>query len=320
MNASTPSGQTLSVKVGTAEHLGDVLSFSLISEDGSPLPAWEAGAHVDLFLGDGLVRQYSLCGDPADRSCYRLAVLREAASRGGSQAVHDQVSPGQAMTIGLPRNLFPLAPEGEHTILVGGGIGVTPLIAMAYELYDRKRAFTLHYVARNPVFATLLAEMPFADSVIVHDRSSKDTARFDLEAALKPTAANAVAHVYTCGPIGLMDAVFEAGHKLGYPDSLLHREAFSAQPVTGGEGFTVLAAKSGVRVEVGADESIATALGKAGVKVTLSCEQGICGTCVVSVLEGEAEHRDEYLTEDERTDQIALCCSRSKTPLLVVDI
>ncbi|MBO1325108.1 2Fe-2S iron-sulfur cluster binding domain-containing protein [Acetobacter sp. TBRC 12305] len=318
-------GQSLEVEVTAAERRGEVLLFSLGLPGGGDLPVWEAGAHIDLVLGDGLVRQYSLCGDPADRSCYRLAVLRDPASRGGSAAVHEQVSVGRRLTIGAPRNLFALDTGAACSVLVGGGIGVTPLIAMAYELHDRGQPFTLHYVARDPVFAQVLAETPFAASVVVHDRSQPGALRFDpgqalCAQALPQGAALAGTHVYTCGPIGLMDAVFEAGLALGYARPSLHREAFSAQPVVGGEGFSVLAARSGVRVEVGPEDTIAGALGKAGVKVTLSCEQGICGTCVVSVLEGEPDHRDEYLTEDERTDQIALCCSRARSPLLVVDI
>ncbi|MFT9015998.1 MAG: PDR/VanB family oxidoreductase [Acetobacter sp.] len=324
-SAAILPGQSLEVEVTAAERRGDVLLFSLSLPDGADLPAWEAGAHIDLVLGDGLIRQYSLCGDPAERSCYRLAVLRDPASRGGSAAVHDQVCLGRKLTIGAPRNLFALDTGAAYSVLVGGGIGVTPLIAMAYELHDRRQPFTLHYVARDPVFAQVLAATPFADRVVVHDRSTPDAPRLDLAQALSagalPQGAEiASTHVYTCGPLGLMDAVFETGQALGYAGQTLHREAFSAEPVVGGEGFSVLAARSGVRVEVGPEESIAAALGKAGVKVTLSCEQGICGTCVVSVLEGEADHRDQYLTDEERTDQIALCCSRARSPLLVVDI
>ncbi|MCC6105068.1 PDR/VanB family oxidoreductase [Acetobacter sp.] len=318
MNANAETADTIDVRVAAAERLGEVLSFDLVPLQGV-LPSWEAGAHVDLFLGDGLIRQYSLCGDPGDCSCYRLAVLRDPASRGGSRAVHDLVRVGEVMKIGAPRNLFPLDKKAEHSVLIGGGIGVTPLIAMAYELYDKGQSFTLHYVARDPVFTTLLQQAPFAQAVKVHDRGRPDAPRFDpasvLAGCLKPTT-----RVYTCGPLGLMDAVFEAGLAVGYMENQLHREAFSAQPVAGGNAFEVLAAKSGVRVQVGPDDTIAGVLGKAGVKVTLSCEQGICGTCVVNVLEGEPDHRDEYLTEDEQTDQIALCCSRSHSPLLVVDI
>jgi vanillate O-demethylase ferredoxin subunit len=204
-------------------------------------------------------------------------------------------------------------------VLIGGGIGITPLIAMAHELHDRGEGFTLHYVARDTVFAPVMARCPFADAVRVHDRGNVAMPRFDPRAALETGTDTGATHVYVCGPIGLMDAVAEAAAEAGVAATNVHREAFSALPVAGGESFEVLAAKSGVRVRVGADEAITTALARGGVRVTVSCEQGICGTCVVTVLEGEADHRDEYLTDEERTDQIALCCSRARSPLLVID-
>lgn len=313
---ATPT--TLKVKVGSADLLGAVLYFELLPIEGT-LPSWEAGAHIDLLLGDGLVRQYSLCGDPADADRYRLAVLLDENSRGGSKAVHAQVRTGETVEIGAPRNLFPLSFDGAPAVLIGGGIGVTPLVAMAWTLFDRKLPFMLHYVSRDPVFAGLLNATPFACSVKIHDRSDASTPRFDPAVAIAE-ASGTTAHVYTCGPLALMDAVEEAARAAGFPEAQIHREAFSALPVDGGESFEVLAAKSGVRVQVGAVETITAALAKAGVKVNVSCEQGICGTCVVDILEGEPDHRDEYLTEEERSEQIALCCSRSKSPLLVVDI
>ncbi|MFT8786249.1 MAG: PDR/VanB family oxidoreductase [Acetobacter aceti] len=310
------STQTIEVRVGSCELIGKVLSFDLFPVTGE-LPAWEAGAHIDLILGDDLVRQYSLCGDPADKTRYCLAVLLEENSRGGSRTVHETVRPGAVFKIGAPRNLFPLVPSEGPDVLIGGGIGVTPLIAMAHELGDRNVPFTLHYVARDPAFAAFLQASSFADRVQIHDRSNPSTSRPDLSSVLQGIGRG---HVYTCGPVALMDGVQEAALALGLTEAQIHREAFSALPISGGETFEVLAAKAGVRVQVGADEPITTALARAGVKVTVSCEQGICGTCVVDLLEGDPDHRDEYLTEDERTDQIALCCSRAKSPLLVVDL
>lgn len=310
------STQTIEVRVGSCELIGKILSFDLLPVTGE-LPAWEAGAHIDLILGEELVRQYSLCGDPADTTRYCLAVLLEENSRGGSRAVHESVSPGAVLKIGAPRNLFPLVPSDGPDVLIGGGIGVTPLIAMAHELRDRNAPFTLHYVARDPVFSAFLRGSSFSDCVRIHDRSDPSTSRLDLSSVLQGVGGG---HVYTCGPVALMDGVQEAALALGLTEAQIHREAFSALPISGGEIFEVLAAKSGVRVQVGADEPITAALARAGVKVTVSCEQGICGTCVVDLLEGVPDHRDEYLTEDERTDQIALCCSRAKSPLLVVDL
>lgn len=320
----TTSRARIETVIDTVEQRGDVLIFDLLPQAGT-LPPWQAGAHIDLFLDDDLVRQYSLCGDPADRARYRLGVLLEPQGRGGSRAVHDRVRPGATLAIGAPRNLFPLdtGHRGE-ALLVGGGIGVTPLIAMAHTLTHANQRFTLHYVARDPVFTPLLAREGFAAQVQIHDRSQPDTPRFDPHAAIAAAIArNGGASelcVYSCGPVGLMDAVAEAALALGLTPEQIHREAFSALPVENGGSFEVLAAKSGVRVTVAADEPITAALARAGVKVRVNCEQGICGTCVATVLEGEPDHRDEYLTEDERTDQIALCCSRALSPLLVVDL
>ncbi|GBQ22178.1 vanillate O-demethylase [Gluconacetobacter sacchari DSM 12717] len=314
-----PRPDRITVVVETVALLGQVVLFDLRPQSGL-LPAWQAGAHVDLFLGDGLVRQYSLCGDPARQDRYRLAVLLEPDSRGGSRAVHARVRPGARLATGAPRNLFPLRPGSGPVVLVGGGIGVTPLVAMAHALHDQGRDFVLHYVARDPVFAPLLRRTPFAERVRVHDRSQADAPRFDPSVVPAAHAGTAGLSVYVCGPPGLMEDVARAAGAAGVPPDAIHREAFSARPVAAGGAFEVLAARAGLRVAVGGDEPITAALARAGLRVPVSCEQGICGTCVVTMLEGEADHRDSYLTDDERTDQIALCCSRARSPLLVIDL
>ncbi len=318
----TRQSHLLNVIVDACQLRGSVLCFDLKASNGADLPVWEAGAHIDLYLEEGLIRQYSLCGNPADRKRYSLAVLLDPKSRGGSVAVHRLVRDGVQLQISLPRNLFPLDCDAQSSLLVGGGIGVTPMIAMAYELYDKAQNFALHYVARDPVFAPVLQALPFAAHVVIHDHSQAERPRFNVQNTLAQwiDQNGSGVHVYVCGPEGLMQAVAQAGSACGLPEEHVHQEAFSAQPVEGGSGFEVLAAKSGVRVQVAEDETIAAAFARSGVRVPVSCEQGICGTCVVSVLEGEPDHRDEYLTDEEKTDQIALCCSRSKTPLLVVDL
>jgi len=310
----------IDVVVGSVVHRGDVLLFDLHATSGE-LPTWEAGAHIDIFLKDDIVRQYSLCGKPGDRSRYQLGVLLDPQSRGGSRAIHDQVTIGAHFKIGEPRNLFALDSNPGKAILIGGGIGVTPLIAMAHALEARGQDFVLYYVARDPVFAEVLSTESFAHKVVViRDRGEPDDERLDPTHVISQAGVPDILSVYTCGPVGLMDAVISAAEKFGLNPNRIHKEAFAAQPIAGGEGFEVLAAKSGVRVTVGPTEAITTALARAGVKVAVNCEQGICGTCVVNLIEGDPEHRDEYLTEDERADQIALCCSRSKSPLLVVEL
>jgi len=316
------SDDRLHVRIENAACRGRVLLFDMVAADGGLLPEAAPGAHVDVHLGPDLMRQYSLCGDPGDRTRYRFGVLLEAASRGGSQAVHAHVRDGVFLDIGRPRNLFPMAPDARHSVLIGGGIGVTPLVAMAHALYHEDAPFELHYVARagDAAFADLLMATPFADRVRLHLRGDAVAPRFDPASVL--TGESAGVHVYTCGPVGLMDAVAQAAAAHGISQAATHREAFSAMPVVGGAGFEVLAARSGTRVTVEADETIAAALTRAGIRIKVSCEQGICGTCIAAVMEGVPDHRDEYLTEDERADndQIALCCSRARSSLLVLDL
>ncbi|NVN10574.1 ferredoxin reductase, partial [Nguyenibacter vanlangensis] len=221
-NAPSQQPGRITVQVGSVVPLGQVLLFDLRPLSGL-LPVWQAGAHVDLFLGDGLVRQYSLCGDPARRDAYRLGVLLEPDSRGGSSTVHARVRPGARLEIGAPRNLFALRPGTGQVVLVGGGIGVTPLIAMAHALHDQGRAFVLHYVARDPVLAPLLRQAPFASRVRVHDRGRADTPRFDPSTAMASHAGTDGLSVYVCGPAGLMEDVARAADAAGVPPARIHR-------------------------------------------------------------------------------------------------
>ncbi|QHC35996.1 PDR/VanB family oxidoreductase [Komagataeibacter xylinus] len=319
---------TLSVRVRNPVWHGGIVLFSLEAANGQALPPFQAGAHIDVHLPNGMMRQYSLCGDPADTASYRLGVLLDPASRGGSIALHEAVREGELLQIGVPRNLFPLEPGAQHAVLIGGGIGITPMVAMAYELHDRGETFELHYVVRagnDAAFRALLDATPFAGAVRYHVRDPEGTTpRFDPQATIRQARARAAqpCQVYTCGPVALMQAVERAVAEAGLAPSCFHQEKFSGDPVTGGDTFEIMAARAGVRTTVGADETIVAALARAGVKIKTSCENGVCGTCLADVLEGVPEHRDEYLTEEERAenDQIVLCCSRSRSPLLVVDV
>ena len=303
---------------------GTVVVLDLHSADGGALPAFEAGAHIDLHLAPDLVRQYSLCGDPADTGRYRLGVLRDPASRGGSAAVFDTLGEGTLITIGTPRNHFPLAADAQHSLLVGGGIGVTPMIAMAHALTAAGRSFELHYCARSAgssAFLEELANAPFAAHVHLHFDDGGEAAKLPL-AALLAAAGTAGTHLYVCGPAGFMEWVIGSGEKAGLPAGQIHREYFSAEIDTSGAGFEVVAAASGKTVRVAEGQSIVAALKSIGIKVDVSCEEGVCGTCVCTVLEGECDHRDVYLTDEEKADddQIMTCCSRAKSARLVLDI
>lgn len=318
------SEQLLSVVVHKRLEQGaGVVVLELQAADGASLPAFEAGAHVDVHLGAGLVRQYSLCGDPAQHSRYRLGVLRDPASRGGSDAVHAQLHEGAQVQIGVPRNLFPLAADARRSVLIGGGIGITPMIAMAHALHQRGADFELHYCGRSRSHSAFLEELaaaPFAQRVNTHFDDEAPAQKLDLAGVLGQ--GNADQHVYTCGPAGFMDWVIAGASAAGYQDAQIHREYFQVEVDASGDGFEVQTARSGKTVQVAAGQSIVQALAGVGIDVEVSCEQGVCGTCLCDVLQGQPDHRDVYLTEDERAanDQMLLCCSRARSAVLVLDI
>lgn len=313
----------LNVIVRKRELQGDsVVVLDLALPDGRPLPAFEAGAHVDIHVAPGLVRQYSLCGDPGNATVYRLGVLKDPGSRGGSTGVHEVLVEGRQVAISAPRNHFPLAPEASRSILIGGGIGVTPMIAMAYTLNARMQPFELHYCARSrssSAFLDELAIMDFADRVSTYF-DDEEAPRLDLKGVLGHGQAGV--HVYTCGPAGFMDWVIAQAKEQGYADEHIHREYFQIAVDASGHSFEVVAARSGKSVQVAEGQSILEALADVGIKIDMSCEQGVCGTCLCTVLEGEPDHRDVYLTDDEKADndQILVCCSRARSKKLVLDI
>lgn len=318
------SEETIRVKVTRRQAQGqDVVVLDLSVTDGETLPSFSAGAHVDVHLPDGLVRQYSLAGDPGERRYYRLGILKDPNSRGGSVAVHEQLQEGTEVTIGMPRNHFPLEMTAPHSILAGGGIGITPMIAMAHQLHAAGKSFELHYCARSRASAAFLDELAssaFAAHVRLHFDDEGAAGRLDLPSVIEAAAASS--HLYVCGPAGFMDSVIAGAGSLGLPASQIHKEYFQVKADAGGEAFDVVARKSGQRVRVQDGQSIVDALAGAGIKITVSCEQGVCGTCLCDVIEGIPDHRDVYLTDEEKADndQILLCCSRSKSGTLVLDL
>ena len=301
----------------------DILSFDLAREDGQPLPAFSAGAHIDVHLPDGLIRQYSLCNHPEERHRYQIAVLRSADSRGGSSAMHG-LQQGVSLRISEPRNLFPLQHQAKRHLLMAGGIGITPILCMAERLSHTGGDFTLHYFARSAAqaaFVERLRQSPFADRVHLHFDEGEPGKRPDTAALIGP--ADPHAHLYVCGPGGFMEHVLGSARDLGWANDNLHREYFSAeaddQPKT---GFEIQLASSGEVLRVPDGVSVVEVLRDIGVEIPVSCEQGICGTCLTRVLEGEPDHRDLFLTEDEQAanDQFTPCCSRAKSARLVLDI
>jgi vanillate O-demethylase ferredoxin subunit len=301
-----------------------IVSFTLRATDGAPLPAFDAGAHIDVHLPIGLTRQYSLCNAPTDRAAYQIAVLREPAGRGGSAAMHDTVHEGDALLIGAPRNLFPLHAGHESSILLAGGIGITPILAMAEHLHAQNRTFRMHYCVRDLTRAAFLDRIrgsAYASALTMHVDSDGPESRLDLRAEL--ASCRNRTHLYVCGPRGFIDHVIDTATLAGVPADCLHVEHFSAQSAASGEtAFEVELASSGQRIHVPANESVAQALQRHGVDVPLSCEQGICGTCLTPVLAGQPDHRDQFLTAEEHAanDQFTPCCSRSKTEVLVLGL
>jgi vanillate O-demethylase ferredoxin subunit len=308
----------------TAEADG-ICSFELQAVDGRPLPAFSAGSHVDVQLPGGMLRQYSLCNDPQETHRYLIAVLKDAASRGGSAAMHEHVHEGDLLQISAPRNHFALAHEAASHLLLAGGIGVTPILCMAERLAVAGADFEMHYATRSPArtaFAGRIARSAWAARVQLHHDDGPSAQRLDLDALLATPVAGR--HVYVCGPQGFMDAVLGRARAAGWPEAQLHYEFFGAAPTAKADdgSFSVRLASSGRVIAVAADQSVTDALSAAGVVVATSCEQGVCGTCLTRVLSGTPDHRDLYLTPEEQAvgDQFTPCCSRSKTAELVLDL
>ncbi|WP_172329809.1 PDR/VanB family oxidoreductase [Mangrovicoccus sp. HB161399] len=307
-----------------AERIEDRGNIIRLRLTGDALPPVTAGAHLDLYLPElDLWRQYSLCSDPAETGQFEIGVLKDPASRGGSEAVHRLAVPGASFTVEGPRNHFPLEESAAKTVLLGGGIGITPMIAMAHRLHALGRDFTLHYSTRSEevtAFLDLLEDAPFADRVAFHFDDGAVGQKLDLARDLP--APDAATHLYVCGPQGFMDWVIGAAEAAGHATANVHREYFSADVDVTGDSFEVEAAVSGITVTVGPEDTIAKALAKAGVKIEVKCEEGVCGTCVTDVIEGGIDHRDQFLTEEEREEgeMICACCSRASGKRLVLDI
>lgn len=304
------------------EQATGVAVFELSSINGDLLPAFDAGAHVDVHVSPTLIRQYSLSNAPGHGSIYRLGILRDPQSRGGSDAIHDDFKEGTRLQISAPRNHFPLDASAAKTILVGGGIGITPMLTMAYELKKQQKPFEFHYCCRSEDSAGFLAELhaEFSAELQLHFDDQPEAQRF--VPATVFSEINSTTHLYVCGPTGFMDWVISSAEESGFDKHNIHFEYFNAEVDSSGDAFEVEAAQSGITVQVAEGQSITAALAEAGIKVDVSCEQGVCGTCICDVLEGTPDHKDHFLTEEEKedNDQIVVCCSRSKTDRLVLDI
>ena len=310
------------VEVSLAEMMADgVVKYELTALDGGELPQAEAGAHIDIVVAPEYLRQYSLSGDPADRSKYQIAVLREDEGQGGSKLMHRIFVPGRKIFISPPINHFPLHEDASKTFLMGGGIGITPMLAMAHRLHALGADFELHYSFKTSASAGFLedlAAVPWRDKVTLH--CSAEGTRANLAAILG--AYQDGLHVYTCGPDVYMQSVMDVAEQAGFPEEARHLEYFSVPdtPEYVNYDFTLRLAKSGKDVLVKADQIPTDALADAGVAVDVKCSDGLCGVCQCQLISGEVEHRDFVLSEKRRADTIILCQSRAAEENGVIEV
>jgi ferredoxin-NADP reductase len=300
-----------------------VAVLDLAHPEDEDLPRWEPGAHIDLILDDGLIRQYSLCGDPGKSGVWRVGVLLDPSSRGGSRFVHENLREGATVQVRGPRNHFPLVDAPTYRF-IAGGIGITPIMAMLEAVQQAGNNWTLLYGGRTKAsmaFADELTER-YPERVTVWPQDERGL--LDLESLLKEPEDNTL--VYSCGPEGLLTAVEQ--HCAQWPSGTLHIERFTAKAPTAEQAaealdrFDVVCQRTGVTFEVTSDKSILEILEEADVPIMASCYEGVCGTCEARVLEGTPDHRDSMLTDAEKDagEVMLVCVSRSRTERLVLDL
>lgn len=321
----TPAKATLPLRlVSKALVARDVYSFEFADPKGKALPPFSAGSHIDVHIRPGLVRQYSLCNDPDESHRYVIGVLREPDSRGGSRALHE-FKEGDMVEISMPKNHFPLAHSAQRSLLLAGGIGVTPILCMAERLANTCADFEMHYCARSPeraAFRERIRNSIYANRVFFHFSNGPDEQKFDMQAVLAKPAPET--HLYVCGPKGFIDAVIDTAARMGWPDSHVHREYFNGAVCSSENdvAFDVKLASSGKIVHVPRNKTVLASLAECGVDIQASCGEGVCGSCLTRVLEGDPMHRDLFLTAEERAqkDRFLPCCSRSSGGMLILDL
>lgn len=327
--ALNPSQEPVQVLVRSMTLLAsDTVAVEFVPSDETDLPAFEAGAHVDLLLPDGIRRSYSLCNRPTDRNRYVVGVKKARPSRGASSYIHDHLRIGQRIEISRPRNNFPLVRSAERSIFIAGGIGITPIWSMIQTLESEGAQWRLYYAARTSRDAAFLGEIralsaAHPDRIDIRFDHEAGVAMLDIESIVNQHAATGV-HFYACGPSPMLDA-FEAATK-SVPEANRHLERFSADAKGASEDalneYEAVLAKSGMTLRITPEKSLLDTLLDAGVSVEFSCMEGICGSCRVAVREGLPDHRDHVLTEEERArnDTVLVCCSGSRTQRLVLDL
>ena len=312
----------MQLRIRSITYLAEAITaYELVDLRGRDLPRFAAGAHIDVRTG-GFLRQYSLSNDPAERRRYCIAVLREDAGRGASQHLHERVRVADLVEVSLPRNNFPLDPAAQRHLLIAGGIGIAPIMAMIAELRRRHAEFEVHYCTRSPertAFRSELAPLAADGRLHFHHDGGDPVQGLDIAAALRDPRPGT--HLYYCGPPSMMAAAAQASH--GWPTETVHFEYFttSTEPTADEDRpFRVRLARSGGEYEVRAGETIVGVLRRHGIAVRTSCELGYCGTCMTPYLAGEPDHRDQVFVENGRGRYVLICCSRSKSPVLELDL
>ena len=298
--------------------------FELVSLDGAPLPGFTAGSHIDVELGNGEERSYSLLNDQGETGRYVIAVLREADGRGGSAWMHDALREGDGIRAAPPENDFRLSEAGDHHILIAGGIGVTPILPMAARLREIGRDYAIHYCARSEEEAAFAREVASRHGERARFHYDGGVAGCGLDVARLLANRPSAAHAYVCGPAGLIKAVREAGRD--WPSGTIHFELFKGSNADLGldalnEPFDVVCKRAGKRFTIPADRSILDVLKDEGFRIRSLCRDGVCGTCRVDLISGEVDHRDECLDEDEQGEALQVCVSRARPgQTLILDL
>ena len=318
------AARVLTVRTVSEAALG-VKTFELADSEGKPLAAFEAGAHVEVTLPNGLARAYSLLNPPAENDRYVIGVHRSPDSAGGSVCMHEDIKAGDAIMVTPPRNNFKLVEDAAHTFLIAGGIGITPILSMIHRLNQIGRPWTLHYCARTRAHAAFLAQLAAlaeasGNRAHFHFDQEPGGARRDMAAATGKGGPDTGTHFYCCGPQPMLKAFEEATQALRERAHVEYFEAKEAAALDG--GFVVVLQKSGMTLPVFPGTSILDTLSDAGVEVAFSCREGICGACETRVLEGTPDHRDALLSDAEKQEgrTMMICCSGAKSERLVLDL
>lgn len=295
--------------------------FTFKRQDGENFPVFTGGSHVILKLNDKLSNAYSLMSDVNDLSSYQVCVRKDVDGKGGSVFLHDHCLPDFKLEVSEPKNLFALSASGEKHLLIAGGIGITPFVPQMAELAARGANYELHYAYRSPEHAALLSELTqgqHADRVFSYIDS--EGSKIDLNGLISQQPKGT--HVYVCGPKSMIDAVIESCNQNRYRDEYIHWEQFASTVPENGEAFTVILAKSNQRIEVLADQTILQAIEGLNIEVECLCREGVCGTCETAILQGEAEHFDQYLDDAEKAAQrsMMICVSRAKGKEIILDL